>query len=126
MGACERFTVAEDLYIRRNYHRMSNRKIGEVLGRSEHSIQFRGRALGVTKKVDQMAATLCWECKNAVPSGGGENGCNWSVNGQPVIGWKAKKVNLNIASGASEPGGETRKKVVTSYCVKKCPLFEEG
>lgn len=33
--------------------------------------------------------TLCWKCKNAVPSADGTYGCNWSRSLQPVEGWEA-------------------------------------
>jgi hypothetical protein len=41
------------------------------------------------------------------------NGCNWSRNYKPVLGWDAKRVKINDYAG---------KEV---YKVKACPEFEE-
>lgn len=61
-----------------------------------------------------MSDTLCWSCKNAVPS---QNcGCNWSREFKPVEGWTAERRDLKISRG----------KTVESYLVVKCPKFEKG
>ena len=61
-----------------------------------------------------MSNTLCWRCKNAVPS---QNcGCSWSKEFKPVEGWTAERKNLNISHG----------KAIESYAVIKCPKFEKG
>ena len=53
--------------------------------------------------------TICWECKKA----GGL--CSWSANHAPVEGWEAKETWIKLPE-----------KVVPSYCVIRCPEFEEG
>ena len=53
--------------------------------------------------------TICWDCKKA----GGL--CSWSSNHTPVEGWEAKETWIKFPE-----------KVVPSYCVLRCPEFEEG
>lgn len=53
--------------------------------------------------------TLCWECRNAVPSRRTGQGCAWSRAFQPVPGW--------IAEGIYRPVlGDT-------WTVKACPKY---
>lgn len=38
-------------------------------------------------------ATLCWNCKHAVPkinreTGGYITGCDWSIRRKPILGWE--------------------------------------
>lgn len=69
--------------------------------------------------------TLCWTCRHAVPKitvdkRTGEvkyiRGCPWSIHAQPVKGWDAEERML--------PGPNRR--LVRSFWVKQCPLFEKG
>ena len=64
-----------------------------------------------------MAQTLCWKCKNAVP--GPEAGCPWSERFEPVEGWEAEFTQVRSQRNRARIE-------VESYCVIKCPLFEEG
>lgn len=57
-------------------------------------------------------ATLCWECKNAVPTK--DAGCSWSRAFQPVEGWTAEKHQQKQSSSVYE-----------TYCVISCPLFQK-
>lgn len=50
-------------------------------------------------------STLCWKCRNAVPSGDGKYGCSWSLSFIPVEGWYA----------IPRPRD--------SFCVISCPNF---
>lgn len=60
--------------------------------------------------------SLCWDCKNAVPSG--EHGCSWSESFEPVPGWDAHRKDVMI--GAKKEG------TTESYFVYQCPEFEKG
>lgn len=64
--------------------------------------------------------TKCWHCKHAVPNHRGDGeykqgvekiGCEWSIFGKPVPGWKAV---------------EDKPDEILAYCVIDCPKFEEG
>lgn len=57
--------------------------------------------------------TLCWSCKNAVPSK--KAGCSWSEKFEPVEGWIADKTFTKCVSDNCP-----------SYFVRKCPEFEKG
>ena len=57
-------------------------------------------------------ATLCWKCKNAVPTK--DAGCSWSRAFQLVEGWTAEK-HQQKQSGS----------VYETYCVISCPLFQK-
>ena len=59
--------------------------------------------------------TLCWSCKNAVPSLDGKRGCSWSRHFKPVDGWTADPIEF--AQGY---------KYNNSYCVYKCPEYIKG
>ena len=65
------------------------------------------------------ALSLCWYCANAVPSRDGERGCSWSVEGNPVPGWKASKRKIRARSWHGV-------KVIDTFFVRKCPMFREG
>lgn len=58
--------------------------------------------------------TLCWKCKHAIPDRSQGRGCSWSKNLQPVEGWTAEEKTVT-----------DNWHTITSYCVKKCPLYEE-
>ncbi len=64
-----------------------------------------------------MAETLCWRCKNAVPSK--SSGCSWSREFKPVEGWTADRRDLKM-------GKEKIGDYIESYFVHKCPKFERG
>lgn len=49
--------------------------------------------------------TLCWDCRKF------SGGCPWSKSFQPVEGWDAIPREIGTTD---------------SFCVKACPLFEEG
>ena len=58
--------------------------------------------------------TLCWHCRNAVPSAAGA-GCSWSRRFQPVPGWEAEETKIWV-------GGDRR--TVPSFRVVRCPEFQ--
>lgn len=61
--------------------------------------------------------SLCWCCKNAVPDKEGTRGCSWSLNKQPVKGWKVEASSeYHMADG----------RVAISYKVSRCPKFERS
>lgn len=68
-------------------------------------------------------ATLCWLCRNAVPSPETGAGCSWSRKPHtPVPGWEAERRDLyGYASKGSWKAGVTE-----SYRVLSCPEFQEG
>lgn len=66
--------------------------------------------------------TLCWTCANAVPDRDGLRGCTWSRSGEPVEGWKARKSRLRVQTKYKN----AKTKYVTSYEVRKCPMYEKG
>ena len=39
----------------------------------------------------ECGGTLCWKCKNAVPSKDGTVGCSWMIDLIPVKGWDARQ-----------------------------------
>lgn len=62
--------------------------------------------------------TLCWSCINSVPKlvdGVYIRGCNWSINKQPVEGWKAKPgiFKRPVRYGSDLP----------TYTVLECPQY---
>lgn len=63
--------------------------------------------------------TLCWYCKNAVPSE--RYGCAWSERGKPVDGWNAEETEI-----ANTRGTEAIKYITKSYKILSCPEFKEG
>lgn len=68
------------------------------------------------------ATTLCWYCKHAVPkrdklTGEQITGCSWSIDRQPVVGWKTHRHRMYEL----QKGG-----MIHSYTVTECPEFEEG
>lgn len=66
------------------------------------------------KRRDNAVASLCWDCKNAVPQGG--HGCSWSERFEPVPGWGAER--RDIRTGPKKEG------TTESYFVYRCPEFE--
>lgn len=68
------------------------------------------------KRRDNAVASLCWDCKNAVPQGG--HGCSWSERFEPVPGWDAER--RDISTGPKKEG------TTESYFVYRCPEFERG
>lgn len=65
----------------------------------------------------QLPATLCWDCKNAVPAADRKCGCSWSQWFRPVEGWEAIRKDVRVISGG------TKERLSESYIVKKCPQF---
>ena len=59
--------------------------------------------------------SLCWDCRNALPISARGTGCSWSRSLTPVEGWTAIPCQQIV----------NEYKTVTSYEVKKCPLFEK-
>ena len=68
--------------------------------------------------------SLCWQCKNAVPTAifdkrTGERrytqGCAWSIHRQPVKGWGAEKSEMKVND-----------RICPTYYVKECPEFTRG
>ena len=67
------------------------------------------------------ATTLCWYCKHAVPkwdklTGEQITGCSWSIDRQPVVGWKTHQHRIYKV----QKGG-----TLHSYTVTECPRFAE-
>lgn len=58
--------------------------------------------------------TICWKCRNAVPTA--TSGCSWSRDIVPVPGWVAEKHTTPHAND----GG-----MITAYCVDYCPEFQK-
>ena len=52
------------------------------------------------KRRGNAVASLCWDCKNAVPQGG--HGCSWSERFKPVPGWDAER--RDISTGPKKRG----------------------
>lgn len=61
-------------------------------------------------------ATLCWKCKNAVPSA--SSGRRWSRAFQPVEGWTAERKHTAKGNGSADDVYET-------YCVTACPEYRK-
>lgn len=64
---------------------------------------------------------LCWHCRHAVPTkdkitGEYLTGCAWSIDRQPVDGWKTHCHRVY----------KGQKGTLQSYTVTECPRFEEG
>lgn len=53
----------------------------------------------------QASKTLCWKCRNAVPTL--TDGCSWSLDGIPVDGWDAVKTRV----------------IKDGYFVRACPQY---
>ena len=73
-----------------------------------------GGTMAKTKKKHKLQMpkeSLCWQCKNAVPSPWTGAGCEWSREYKPVPGWKAEMRERTNLKG--------------SYFVFKCPKFEK-
>lgn len=65
------------------------------------------------KATTNKPATLCWKCARAC------GGCSWSDGSfTPVEGWKATPTVLRGDRGVF------RHKMMRSYYVQECPLFE--
>ena len=69
--------------------------------------------------VKRKPASLCWRCRNAVPSPTEFTGCSWSRRYQPVEGWTAEQTAILV--GAAE-----HRRLEPSYRVIRCPEFEAG
>lgn len=104
---------------------LSHKEIGTMLGVSESWVYKVTHSRKRTEKklldkpmpriedVDKYKGTLCWRCRNAVPSKYTGYGCSWSMWFIPVEGWTAKAMKMERMSCG------------VSYLVKKCPKFEE-
>lgn len=66
--------------------------------------------------------TLCWSCVHAVPSGDGERGCPWSLEGKPVEGWSAIRRDIRLQF----PRKKENARSVESYLVVACPRYRPG
>ena len=67
--------------------------------------------------------TLCWYCRNAVPSPKAGTGCSWSREHTPVRGWLADRRDVPhyyIRNGRQISDMEE------SYRVVHCPDFQRG
>ena len=63
--------------------------------------------------------SLCWFCRNAVPSPEAGTGCSWSSRTHtPVEGWEAERRDLKMYYKGY--------RLVESYRVLACPEFQEG
>lgn len=58
--------------------------------------------------------TLCWQCKNAVPSIVKNRGCNWSRKLEPVEGWDAEETVVGAIRDMDKAKG---------FRVISCPEF---
>lgn len=93
----------------REYHREKNRR------------HYREKREEEAKQPVSVS-TLCFDCVNAVPTPDGTRGCEWSRCFRPVPGWEAKRNDVRIQSGNTNPPV----RMVESYRVRKCPKFTEG
>ena len=63
--------------------------------------------------------SLCWFCRNAVPSPETGTGCSWSSRTHtPVEGWEAERRDLKMCYKGY--------RLIESYRVLACPEFREG
>ena len=88
------------------------RLVAEALDRSEGSVEAKARGLGINpmpRRTAKPRDTLCWHCKRS-----GRSTCSWDRWFKPVPGWTADKYALNVTT-----------RIVDSYVVRACPLFEE-
>lgn len=65
--------------------------------------------------------TLCWLCRNAVPSPELGTGCSWSMDGKPVDGWDAHRRDVHGYKDGKLTAG-----AIESYRVRLCPKFQRG
>ncbi len=66
--------------------------------------------------------SLCWFCRNAVPSQETGAGCSWSSQTHtPVEGWEAEQRDLKMNYGYRRGY-----RLEESYRVLACPEFQEG
>lgn len=87
---------------------------GKKRGRPRKARTYAGRPAAVS---------LCWYCRNAVPSPETGAGCSWSERPhEPVRGWVAERRDLQI----QKEGRRHQTCGVESYRVLACPEFEEG
>lgn len=56
--------------------------------------------------------TICWKCRNAVPTA--TSGCSWFRDLVPVPGWVAEK-HQQKSNGS----------IYEAYCVDYCPEFQK-
>lgn len=54
-------------------------------------------------------ANICIDCKKAC------GGCPWSEKFEPVPGWEAQKVSLNVGD----------RRFIETYSITACPLFDK-
>ena len=66
----------------------------------------------MANRFNSKPATLCYKCKTPSPT------CPWKYNYTPVEGWEAEPSKVAIS------GNDSR--MVDSYIVKQCPLYEEN
>ena len=63
------------------------------------------------------AIQKCWDCIHAVP--GRTSGCEWSEEGKPVEGWKARPTTIKASKRAIVDE-------YPSFQIDDCPKFEKG
>lgn len=68
-----------------------------------------GKVQSMARKPTKM--TLCWRCAHACGN------CDWSAEGTPVKGWKAKRTIVRNMDGSG--------KCIGSFQVIECPQFED-
>lgn len=66
-------------------------------------------------------ATLCWNCKHAVPkinreTGGYITGCDWSIRRKPILGWETCCHRTYAGTNG----------ILETYTVTFCLKFKEG
>lgn len=59
----------------------------------------------------ELSTTLCWYCRNAVPTE--TDGCSWSRSFDPVNGWRAELRAINVEG-----------RDIVSYRVHWCPEYK--
>jgi len=95
----------------------SEAKIADALGISLSYLQRWCRWNGMVRNKDYVfpdhKGTLCWICKNAT------GGCSWSHDLVPVEGWTVEETGAPTYLA-------TKKRLIPTVCVVKCPEFEEG
>lgn len=88
------------------YKRIYSRKsIEEILSKEKLKVTYQ------KKKKRNSISTICWNCKNSVPTKDMKIGCVWSIFQKPIDGWKSVKTTVNHQE---------------SFLVLDCPEFLEG
>ena len=72
------------------------------------------------KRIVPTVPSLCWSCRNAVPSLQKGTGCNWSREFKPVEGWEAQRRDLCGYMECQWKDG-----AIESYRVVRCPEYRQ-